>query len=117
MVEHDVSFTLVSLQNPKLLNICLKKEQANNCLNLQAVVVGFFDFNGIQAAEGYRAFYNAAVSFLERDPLREVLFAVVTDRKTAADFSVTRLPSIRLYLWNETVTMVSTCLPLSHFQG
>ncbi|KAJ9585352.1 hypothetical protein L9F63_002849 [Diploptera punctata] len=68
-----------------------------------AVVVGFFNFLGNVGGAGYYTFYSAALKFLERDPYREIGFAVVTDVGTAEKLMVDEIPSVRLYMWNETL--------------
>lgn len=39
---------------------------------------------------------------LEKDPFQRVGFAVTTDREVAAALDFESVPSVRLYLWNET---------------
>ncbi|XP_059616682.1 thioredoxin domain-containing protein 11 [Phlebotomus argentipes] len=65
-----------------------------------AVVVAFMDMEKHQKA--YQMFFQTAVKFLERDPVREMQFAVVTGESAKA-FGVDTVPSIRLYQWNETL--------------
>ena len=50
----------------------------------------------------YKSFYRAALKFLEKDPFNEIGFAVVTGESSQA-FGVETVPSIRAYLWNETL--------------
>lgn len=68
-----------------------------------AVVVGYFNFLGNLGGPGYYTFYSAALKFLERDPYREIGFAVVTDIGTAKKMMVDDIPTVRLYMWNETL--------------
>lgn len=42
------------------------------------------------------------MKMLEKDPYHDIAFAVTTDRDMAATIEVELVPSIRLYLWNET---------------
>ncbi|KAK6623870.1 hypothetical protein RUM44_010726 [Polyplax serrata] len=66
------------------------------------LVVGFFLFSGNLGAPGYYTFYSTALRMLENDPFCEVGFAVTTDQETASVLEFDMVPSIRLYLWNET---------------
>lgn len=68
----------------------------------QVLVVGFFLFSGNLGAPGYYTFYSTALRMLENDPFCEVGFAVTTDQETASVLEFDMVPSIRLYLWNET---------------
>ncbi|XP_021942555.1 thioredoxin domain-containing protein 11 isoform X2 [Zootermopsis nevadensis] len=68
-----------------------------------AVVVGCFNFAGSIGSPGYYSFYAAALKFLERDPHREVGFAVVTSMKTCAELWIDWSPTLRIYMWNETL--------------
>lgn len=66
----------------------------------QAVVVIFLNVDNNQ--KQYSRFYQTSVKWLEKDPLQEVAFGVVTGESSKA-FGVEELPAIRLYLWNETI--------------
>lgn len=68
-----------------------------------AVVLGLFDFSGNIGSPGFHIFYSAALKLLEKDPLRDVGFAVVTSEVAAARFGEFNLPAVRLYMWNETL--------------
>lgn len=65
-----------------------------------AVVVTFLDVK--RDAMQYREFYRAAVKWLEKDPFQEMSWIVVTGR-SMDNFGIAETPSIRMYLWNETV--------------
>lgn len=65
-----------------------------------AVIVSFVDL--VYNAKQYSAFYQASLKFLEKDPFQEIGFAVVTG-ETAESFGVELVPTIRAYLWNETL--------------
>jgi hypothetical protein len=71
--------------------------------HLQAVVVGYFNFAGIAGSPGYYSFYTAALRFLEKDPQREIGFAVVTDKETGGQMGIDFTPALRIYMWNETL--------------
>lgn len=67
-------------------------------------MVGFFEFEGLTVSPGYKEFYKTAIRALERDPNRDTAFAVVTDQRTASkEFYIDYVPSIVLYLWNESL--------------
>lgn len=68
-----------------------------------AVVVGCFNFAGIASSPGYYSFYTTALKFLERDPHREIGFAVITDMETGAQMGIDCTPTLRIYMWNETL--------------
>jgi hypothetical protein len=63
-------------------------------------VVSFLDLQ--EQKPQYLTFYQTAIKWLEKDPYQEVGMAVVTGQSTKL-FGVDTLPSIRYYLWNETV--------------
>lgn len=65
-----------------------------------AMVVAFIDLK--THPRHYQSFYHAALKFLERDPFNEIGFAVVTGESSLV-FGVDIVPSIRAYLWNETI--------------
>uniref|UniRef100_A0A182TWF4 Thioredoxin domain-containing protein n=1 Tax=Anopheles melas TaxID=34690 RepID=A0A182TWF4_9DIPT len=65
-----------------------------------AVVVAFLDV-GLDS-KIYQRYYQASLKWLEKDPFQEVSFGVVTG-ESAQLFGVEMVPSIRLYLWNETI--------------
>lgn len=66
----------------------------------EALVVGFLDMKDDH--QHYRSFYRSSLKFLEKDNFKEVGFAVVTG-ETALAFGVDYTPSIRAYMWNETL--------------
>ncbi|XP_058448387.1 thioredoxin domain-containing protein 11 [Malaya genurostris] len=65
-----------------------------------AVVVAFLDID--ETPKLYSRFYKTAMKWLEKDPFQEVAFGIVTGESTNA-FGIDEIPSIRLYLWNETM--------------
>ncbi|GAB0095391.1 uncharacterized protein DMENIID0001_107720 [Sergentomyia squamirostris] len=65
-----------------------------------AVVVAFVNMDSHQRF--YQIFFQTAVKFLERDPMQDMRFSVVTG-ESAKEFGVDTVPSIRLYQWNETL--------------
>ena len=65
-----------------------------------AVVVAFVDVQ--LDKRQYKTFYQTAFKWLERDPYQEIGFGVVTG-DTAGAFGVELVPSVRMYLWNETL--------------
>lgn len=68
-----------------------------------ALVVAFIDLES--HPRHYRSYYHAALKFLEKDPFNEIGFGVVTG-ESALSFGVELVPSIRAYLWNETIEYV-----------
>lgn len=64
--------------------------------------MGSFLFNGNLGGPGYYTFYSTAIKMLEKNPFHEIAFAITTDHETAAALDFELVPSIRLYLWNET---------------
>lgn len=69
----------------------------------EALVVGFFGFPNTDSYQHYRSFYRSSLKYLEKDNFKEVGFAVVTGETTALAFGVDYTPSIRAYMWNETL--------------
>lgn len=68
--------------------------------------MAYLNFQGIRGGLPYRAVYETAVKFLERDVKQEVAFAVVTSFNTALNMGINVAPCIKLYLWNETLVRV-----------
>ncbi|XP_052871506.1 uncharacterized protein LOC128277097, partial [Anopheles cruzii] len=68
-----------------------------------AVIVAFLEVTN--DSKLYHQYYQAAVKWLEKDPFQEVSFGVVTGESCKL-FGVETQPSIRLYLWNETIEYV-----------
>uniref|UniRef100_A0A182K1H8 Thioredoxin domain-containing protein n=1 Tax=Anopheles christyi TaxID=43041 RepID=A0A182K1H8_9DIPT len=65
-----------------------------------AVIVAFLDVG--KESKLYQRYYQASLKWLEKDPFQEVSFGVVTGQSSKL-FGVETVPSIRLYLWNETI--------------
>ncbi|XP_053665338.1 uncharacterized protein LOC128714490 [Anopheles marshallii] len=65
-----------------------------------AVLVVFLDVE--KDSKLYQRYYQASLKWLEKDPFQEVSFGVVTGQSSKL-FGVETVPSIRLYLWNETI--------------
>lgn len=51
----------------------------------------------------YDMFYRTALKWLEQDPYGDVAFVVVTGMPAIETFDIYHSPTLRLYLWNETV--------------
>ncbi|XP_049548711.1 uncharacterized protein LOC125959805 [Anopheles darlingi] len=68
-----------------------------------AVIVAYVDMTS--ETKFYQRYYQAALKWLEKDPFQEVPFGVVTGQ-SASLFGVETVPSIRLYLWNETIEYI-----------
>lgn len=74
---------------------------------LQAVVVGYFNFTRLDRMPGYREFYKAAIRSLERDPNRELVFAIVTSALSSElNYGVYKFPSASLLMWNESLVSI-----------
>lgn len=69
-------------------------------IGCDAVVVAYMNVDEHKLQ--YSQFYKTSVRWLERDPYQEISFGVVTGQ-SAKLFGVTELPTIRMYLWNETI--------------
>lgn len=68
------------------------------------MVVGYFNFTRLDRTPGYREFYKAAIRSLERDPNRELVFAIVTSASSSKlHYGVYKFPSARLLMWNESL--------------
>lgn len=65
-----------------------------------AVIVAFLEVSN--ESKLYQRYYQASLKWLEKDPFQELSFGVVTGQSSQM-FGVETVPSIRLYLWNETI--------------
>lgn len=89
-----------SLLNP-IRRISKPDELLESMMNKDAVIIAFLDMQ--RDAMQYREFYRAAIKWLEKDPFQEVTWAVVTG-DSCVTFGVEHtVPSVRMYLWNETL--------------
>lgn len=68
--------------------------------NHDTVMVSYMDMSQHQAF--YNIYLQTAIKWLERDPDRDVGFAVVTGESRNL-FDVGIEPSLRMYLWNDTL--------------
>ncbi|KAG5674745.1 hypothetical protein PVAND_004696 [Polypedilum vanderplanki] len=64
------------------------------------VIVAFIDIDTYP--RHYSSFHRTALKFIERDPFNEVGFGIVLG-ESAVTFGVDRVPTLRAYLWNETI--------------
>lgn len=64
------------------------------------VIVAFIDMESYP--RHFKAFQRTALKFLERDPFNEVGFGMVIG-ETALEFGVNQVPTLRAYMWNETI--------------
>ncbi|XP_043258314.1 thioredoxin domain-containing protein 11 isoform X1 [Colletes gigas] len=93
---------LNAVMNP-IVRITHTKQLIELFVNYDAVVVGYFNFTRLDRTPGYREFYNAAIRVLERDPNRELAFAIVTSALSSErDHNVYKFPSANLLMWNES---------------
>lgn len=89
-----------SLLHP-IRRVSTPDELLESMINQDAVVVAFLDMH--RDAVHYREYYRAAVKWLEKDPFQEVTWAIVTGR-SSENFGIDNVvPSVRMYLWNETL--------------
>lgn len=71
-------------------------------------MIGYFNFSGLRNTPGYKTFYKTAVKSLERDPNRELAFAIVTDALSGeSEYGITEFPAARLLLWNESLVEIT----------
>ncbi|XP_015521160.1 thioredoxin domain-containing protein 11 [Neodiprion pinetum] len=94
---------LHAFMNP-IFRITDRNQLLNLIVDYDAVVIGYFNFIGLKNSPGYNVFYKTAIKSLERDPNKELAFAVVTDTSAESNYGVTEFPSARLLLWNESLS-------------
>lgn len=68
--------------------------------NHDAVIVAFLNLPTDNLF--YKVYLHTAVKWLEKDPYQEVAFAIVTG-ESIRSFGVEKHPSLRLFLWNDTL--------------
>ncbi|EFN74628.1 Thioredoxin domain-containing protein 11 [Camponotus floridanus] len=95
---------LDALMNP-IIRITHKEQLTELLITNDAVVIGYFNFTRLDKTPGYREFYKAAIRSLERDPNRELAFAIVTSASSSKlHYGVYKFPSANLLMWNESLT-------------
>ncbi|XP_036142667.1 thioredoxin domain-containing protein 11 isoform X2 [Monomorium pharaonis] len=95
---------LDALMNP-IIRITHKEQLMELLVTYDAVVVGYFNFTRLDRTPGYREFYKAAIRSLERDPNRELVFAIVTSASSSKlHYGVYKFPSASLLMWNESLS-------------
>ncbi|XP_011861942.1 PREDICTED: thioredoxin domain-containing protein 11 isoform X2 [Vollenhovia emeryi] len=95
---------LDALMNP-IIRITHKEQLMELLIAYDAVVVGYFNFTRLDRTPGYREFYKAAIRSLERDPNRELVFAIVTSASASKlHYGVYKFPSASLLMWNESLS-------------
>uniref|UniRef100_U5ESM9 Putative thioredoxin-like protein n=1 Tax=Corethrella appendiculata TaxID=1370023 RepID=U5ESM9_9DIPT len=90
---------VLSLVNP-LQRLSDPEDLLQMMTGKDAIVTAFIDTN-LNAKE-YKIFYQTSLKWLEKDPFQEIGFSVVTG-ESVAKFGVEVTPTIRIYLWNETI--------------
>lgn len=90
---------VMSLLRP-LKRIYQPEDLLDLILNHDAVMVSYLDMDKHQAF--YNIYLQASLKWLERDPHRDVCFAIVSG-ETRNLFGIDREPSLRMYLWNDTL--------------
>ncbi|EZA61446.1 hypothetical protein DMN91_003951 [Ooceraea biroi] len=94
---------LDALMNP-IIRITHKEQLMELLIAYDAVVVGYFNFTRLDRTPGYREFYKAAIRSLERDPNRELVFAIVTSASSSeSHYGIYKFPSASLHMWNESL--------------
>ncbi|CAL1678301.1 unnamed protein product [Lasius platythorax] len=95
---------LDALMNP-IVRITHKEQLTELLIANDAVVIGYFNFTRLDKTPGYREFYKAAIRSLERDPNRELVFAIVTSALSSKlHYGVYKFPSANLLMWNESLS-------------
>ncbi|KAL0119644.1 hypothetical protein PUN28_007820 [Cardiocondyla obscurior] len=95
---------LDALVNP-IVRITHKEQLMELLVDYDAVVVGYFNFTRLDTTPGYREFYKAAIRSLERDPNRDVVFAIVTSELCSKlHYGIYKFPSASLLMWNESLS-------------
>ncbi|XP_011704422.1 PREDICTED: thioredoxin domain-containing protein 11 isoform X2 [Wasmannia auropunctata] len=95
---------LDALMNP-IIRITHEEQLMELLVAYDAVVVGYFNFTRLDRTPGYKEFYKAAIRSLERDPNRELIFAIVTSASASKlHYGVYKFPSARLLMWNESLS-------------
>ncbi|XP_024891528.1 thioredoxin domain-containing protein 11 isoform X1 [Temnothorax curvispinosus] len=95
---------LDALMNP-IIRITHKEQLMELLVAYDAVVVGYFNFTRLDRTPGYKEFYKAAIRSLERDPNRELVFAIVTSASSSKlHYGVYKFPSASLLMWNESLS-------------
>lgn len=90
---------VTSLLNP-VQRLITPDDLLESMTSKDAVIVAFIDLE--KQPRKYRVYQRTALKFLERDPFDEVGFSIVTGESTA-NFGVLQTPTIRAYMWNETL--------------
>ncbi|XP_053997543.1 thioredoxin domain-containing protein 11 [Hylaeus anthracinus] len=94
---------LNAVMNP-IVRITHTEQLIDLFVNYDAVVVGYFNFTRLDRTPGYREFYKAAIRALEKDPNRELVFAIVTSALSSErDHNIYKFPSANLLMWNESL--------------
>ncbi|KYN11957.1 PREDICTED: thioredoxin domain-containing protein 11 isoform X1 [Trachymyrmex cornetzi] len=95
---------LDAFMNP-IIRITHKEQLMELLVAYDAVVIGYFNFTRLDRTPGYREFYKAAIRSLERDPNRELVFAIVTSALCSKlHYEVHKFPSASLLMWNESLS-------------
>lgn len=88
-----------SLMNP-FERLTAPEDLMEMMISRDCVIVAFLDLEA--NPRHYKSFQRTALKFLERDPFNEVGFGMVIG-ETADEFGVSDVPTLRAYLWNETI--------------
>lgn len=97
--EHMIKF-LQNIIEP-VIRIVDDSEKIKYKIYYDAFVTAYIDAS--PKSYDYGVYYTIALRFLERDPLREVPFLIVTKKNSGLINNNNDLPQLRLELWNETL--------------
>lgn len=90
---------VTSMLNP-LQRLVTPDDLLEQITSRDALVVGFLDMQ--KHKRQFQSFHRSALKFRERDPFDEIGFSIVTG-ESANNFGVTHMPTVRAYIWNETL--------------
>lgn len=93
------------VNNINILNVYLFIIYMLSLIFFKAVIVGYVDFKYFPTS--YDILYKTALKWIDHEPYNEIGFAVVTGHSRDS-FGVNSLPSYRIYLWNETLVIISS---------
>ncbi|RZF46737.1 hypothetical protein LSTR_LSTR002600 [Laodelphax striatellus] len=72
------------------------------------LLVGSMEFFNMRGGPEYKALYDSALKLAEKGTNRDVGVAVITNSITAAKITITKMPSLYLFLWNEVKEYTGT---------
>lgn len=97
--ESALTRFVTSMLNP-LTRINSPEDLLDFMSSRDCVIVAFIDYEA--HSRHYNSFLRTSLKFIEKDPFNEIGFGMVLG-ETSVEFGVDRVPTIRAYLWNETI--------------